>query len=60
MRSRYGRTPDYVVGDLDSVTEENSAGLPHDRLILVDADGGRVLAGEEAGAGGRTDVGFGH
>jgi len=36
--ARYGRTPDYVVGDLDSVTEENKVGLPEERLILVDAD----------------------
>ena len=36
--ARYGRTPDYVVGDLDSVTEVNRAGLSDERLILVDAD----------------------
>jgi thiamine pyrophosphokinase len=36
--ARYGRVPDYVVGDLDSVTEENRDGLPDERLILVDAD----------------------
>ncbi|MBT4502086.1 MAG: hypothetical protein HOC74_30415, partial [Gemmatimonadetes bacterium] len=33
--ARYGRVPDYVVGDLDSVTEENRDGLPDERLILV-------------------------
>jgi thiamine pyrophosphokinase len=36
--ARYGWTPDYVVGDLDSVTEENKIGLPDERLVLVDAD----------------------
>ena len=36
--NEYGCTPDYVVGDLDSVSAEVRAALPVDRLICVDAD----------------------
>ena len=37
--SAYGFTPDYVVGDLDSVSRQSKAALAADRLILVDPEG---------------------
>ena len=37
--SAYGFTPDYVVGDLDSVSRQSKAGLAADRLVLVDPEG---------------------
>ena len=37
--SAYGFTPDYVVGDLDSVSSQSKAALAADRLILVDPEG---------------------
>ena len=35
---RHGWTPDYIIGDLDSVTDAVKTGIPPDRLIRVDAD----------------------
>ena len=35
---RYGWTPDYVIGDLDSVAGSIRAQLPPERLVRVDAD----------------------
>ena len=37
--SAYGYAPDYVVGDLDSVSRQSKAALAADRLILVDPEG---------------------
>ena len=37
--SAYGFTPDYVVGDLDSVSNQSKAALAADRVILVDPEG---------------------
>ena len=37
--SAYGFTPDYVVGDLDSVSRQSKATLAADRLVLVDPEG---------------------
>ena len=37
--SEYGYTPDYVVGDLDSVSDQIKAALAADRLVLVDPEG---------------------
>ena len=37
--SAYGYAPDYVVGDLDSVSRQGKAGLAADRLVLVDPEG---------------------
>lgn len=37
--SAYGFTPDYVVGDLDSVNSQSKVGLAADRLVLVDPEG---------------------
>ena len=37
--SAYGYAPDYVVGDLDSVSSQSKAGLAADRLVLVDPEG---------------------
>lgn len=37
--SAYGFTPDYIVGDLDSVSRQSKAALAADRLILVDPEG---------------------
>ena len=37
--SAYGHTPDYVVGDLDSVSDQIKAALAADRLVLVDPEG---------------------
>ena len=34
----YGYTPDYIVGDLDSVTASGRARVPESRLVRVDAD----------------------
>ena len=36
---RYGYAPDYIVGDLDSVSRQSKAALAADRLILVDPEG---------------------
>ena len=36
--ARYGRRPDYIVGDLDSATEESKRQLPAERIVRVDAD----------------------
>jgi len=35
----YGYAPNYVVGDLDSVSSQSKAGLAADRLVLVDPEG---------------------
>lgn len=35
----YGYAPDYVVGDLDSVSRQSKAALAADRLVLVDPEG---------------------
>ena len=35
---RHGWKPDYIVGDLDSVTDEAKGEMPPERLIRVDAD----------------------
>ena len=37
--SAYGYAPDYVVGDLDSVSRQSKAALAADRLVLVDPEG---------------------
>ena len=37
--SAYGYAPDYIVGDLDSVSRQSKADLAADRLILVDPEG---------------------
>ena len=37
--SAYGYAPDYIVGDLDSVSSQSKADLAADRLILVDPEG---------------------
>ena len=37
--SAYGFTPDYVVGDLDSVSSQSKAALAADRVVLVDPEG---------------------
>ena len=37
--SAYGYAPDYIVGDLDSVSRQSKAALAADRLILVDPEG---------------------
>ncbi len=37
--SAYGYAPDYVVGDLDSVSRQSKAALAADRFILVDPEG---------------------
>ena len=37
--SAYGYAPDYVVGDLDSVSSQSKAALAADRLVLVDPEG---------------------
>jgi len=37
--SAYGYAPDYVVGDLDSVSRQSKAALAADRVILVDPEG---------------------
>ena len=37
--SAYGFTPNYVVGDLDSVSRQSKAALAADRVILVDPEG---------------------
>jgi len=37
--SAYGFTPDYVVGDLDSVSLQSKAALAADRVVLVDPEG---------------------
>ena len=37
--SAYGFTPDYIVGDLDSVSRQSKADLTADRLVLVDPEG---------------------
>ena len=39
IASAYGFTPDYVVGDLDSVSSQSKAALAADRLVLVDPEG---------------------
>ena len=36
--ARYGREPDYVVGDLDSVSPSVVADLPGERTVRIDAD----------------------
>ena len=36
---RYGYAPDYIVGDLDSVSRQSKAALAADRLVLVDPEG---------------------
>ncbi len=35
----YGYAPDYVVGDLDSVSRQSKAALAADRVVLVDPEG---------------------
>ncbi len=37
--SAYGYAPDWVVGDLDSVSRHSTAALAADRLVLVDPEG---------------------
>ncbi len=37
--SAYGYAPDWVVGDLDSVSRQSKAALAADRLVLVDPEG---------------------
>ncbi len=37
--SAYGYAPDYIVGDLDSVSDQSKAALAADRLVLVDPEG---------------------
>ena len=37
--SAYGYAPDYVVGDLDSVSRQTKAAVAADRLVLVDPEG---------------------
>ena len=39
IASAYGFTPDYVVGDLDSVSSQSKVDLAADRLVLVDPEG---------------------
>ena len=36
--AEYGRAPDYIVGDLDSVGERGKAGVPEGHIIRADAD----------------------
>ena len=35
----YGYAPDYIVGDLDSVSRQSKADLAADRLVLIDPEG---------------------
>ena len=35
---RYNLVPDYIVGDLDSISRESSAGVDPTHIIRVDAD----------------------
>ena len=37
--SAYGYAPDYIIGDLDSVSDQSKAALAADRLVLVDPEG---------------------
>ena len=37
--SAYGYAPDYIVGDLDSVSSQSKAALAADRVVLVDPEG---------------------
>ena len=37
--SAYGYAPDYIVGDLDSVSHQSKAALAADRVVLVDPEG---------------------
>ena len=36
--TRYNRVPDYIVGDLDSLQQENESSVAAERLVRIDAD----------------------
>ena len=44
---RYGYAPDYIVGDLDSVSRQSKAALAADRLVLVDPEGNMGTDGQK-------------
>ncbi len=43
----YGYAPDYIVGDLDSVSRQSKAALAADRLVLVDPEGNMGTDGQK-------------
>ena len=45
--SAYEYAPDYIVGDLDSVSRQGKANLAADRLILVDPEGDIATDGQK-------------
>ena len=45
--SAYGFTPDYIVGDLDSVSSQSKAALAADRVVLVDPEGNMGTDGQK-------------